>query len=278
VLSVSETLLIVIGSLRYFLNSSLNLWLSHGSKFFCKSFLASIYFLSQLSSWILVIISIDRFLSIKFPYKYSITRNNKVCCVTLSIVFVVLSILNLPNLIFPNLFNVTNENKNSTSQMCMIDSSSNYNHFVLNILDLFMATLIPFTLMLITTILIYMSIIKNSKQKMFRTKQIMCNRKYRFISTILVRNFFFLIFNLPICFLVIYNSYYDSIGQVFNDQEKLQLYKWLAHILANMFNYMNYSFSFFVHFAFNCLFRRIFMNIFIVRKKILPSKSTIITR
>ena len=76
--AVVETLALLLGSLKFAINNIFDYDMVTISTFMCKFMSSIIYILCQMSSWILVIISIDRLILIKYPYKFVGSRFIKI--------------------------------------------------------------------------------------------------------------------------------------------------------------------------------------------------------
>ena len=248
VLAIVETLALLSGSLKY---STYNLWNFHPhnySIFLCKFNTTATYILCQMASWILVIISIDRLILIKYPYKFVGTKFIKIRIAFIVSIFFIITIINIPNLIFLDLISVNISNQ-SMNQICIFDSLS-YDQININLIDLFLTAIIPFIIMMFSGVVAAI-IILNSKNKISQST-VKPRRKYRFLSTIIARNLLFLVFNLPICLTMIIN----------NLRYQKYIYIDFVFTISNIFVYANFAFSLFVHLIFNDAFYNIFIKIF----------------
>ena len=193
-LAVVDTVALYVGSIKYYIKAKYDYNLTTESVFACKFLTSSIYFLAQLSAWITVIASIDRLFSIVRPLHYSLIRRNKLQYVMVGSIFAVLLLLNGPNIMYLNvmessglelnsrdrdseiprmlsLTNIGNWNRSprwnlSSSDLeglsepndktCEIDSTRSviYNMHVADIIDLFAFAIIPFALMIFSSIVI----------------------------------------------------------------------------------------------------------------------------
>ena len=244
--AIVETMALLFGSLKFAINNIFDYDIVLISAFMCKFLSTIIYILCQMASWILVIISIDRLILIKYPYKFAGSRFIKVRIVFIFSVFILISIINIPNLIYLDLTTVNNTDFEEI-YICSFTSSSNY--IILNFIDLFLAAVLPFIIMMFSGIIASI-IIFNSKKKISHAS-IKSRKKYKFVSTIIARNVLFLVFNLPICIIHILASYDFELNPV------SYAYFILIEILANVCVYANFALSFFVHLIFNKEFYKI---------------------
>ena len=275
ILAIIETLAVICGSFKFFSTIDFDYNLLDKSIYLCKIFKTSIYILTQLASWILVIISIDRLFLIKFPHKCIGSKYRKIRKLCVVLLFFIVVMINMPNLYFFNLIN-KNTTLNDTivcEKVCEFDSNIFYNNIILNSIDLALTCFVPFIFMTWSGIIVSIIIIK-SKKKITTTPSNSIKNKYKFLSILLARNFFFLLFNLPIYVtLFISNNTIDT-----SDLLKTNRIKLLVTI-SNICVYINFSFSFFVHVTFNKLFRELFANIFLkkyLRSSIKQNNNTIL--
>lgn len=70
VISVFDTVMLILG-LFYFIKMKYDYDLTLSSDFFCKFQLYLVYTNGAVSSWLMVVVSLDRFICIRFPRKFS---------------------------------------------------------------------------------------------------------------------------------------------------------------------------------------------------------------
>ena len=261
ILAVVETLAVIFGSLKFFLQEAFNVTIVSQSILSCKLLQTIIYLLCQFASWILVVISLDRLFLIKYPHKFigSKAKCRRIRKLIIILLFGLITLINAPNFAFLTLIK-----KNSKFECDLEVNFLGYNKFVLNALDLLFTCIIPFACLTISGSLVSMLIIK-SKQKISVSRMKSMKSYTFFTKNILARNMFFLLLNLPLCVTIFF---------IANDEEAKESLKQslvdLLFTLANMFCYVNFSFAFFVHMKYNKLFRKIFFSI--LRKRILVFK------
>jgi hypothetical protein len=269
ILAVVETLALVFGSFKFTYNKMNNTDLISLSNFHCKFFTVLIYILNQFASWILVIISIDRLILIQYPYKFIGNKFEKIRKLFVVFLFIFILTINIQNLIYLKLNVIIINNGTENLNSCNLDISSSYTDLSMNIIDLFMASLIPFTLMLTSGLFISKKVIE-SKKKLTNIEKLSVKKKYKLVSTILARNFFFLILNLPISVMLIIQNYRNSLIETFENE----LIEFIITI-SNICVYINYSFSFFVNFIFNEIFRNMVINLVKNGNKISVTNTTV---
>ena len=223
------------------------------STYSCKSIFMMFLVYEQIPPMLLVYISIERFVSIAYPFKRFFLRRNS----TQSIYFVGLIVYNcclysfilfFGNLTFIMKIGVSNETIKITD--CIVDKNA---YMALNNIDLINRVAVPFLLMFITTILlirqIYRSRKKFSSKINSNSKQRKLNKDVRISVSIMLMNLSFLSLCLPISFSFLF----------FNSVLKNNLS--LSTILQEI-NFLNYSLDFYIIIATNFLVRQEFFKIF----------------
>ena len=197
----------------------------------------TIYFWSitfPLSSMILVYISIERFILIKYPNKRQIL-NKKINQYIYMMSLVGFNLI--INIWVPFDYELIN-NQNSTDFKCSTRNKRGYYLIVLN------SNIIPYSLMITFTLLLIYSIFKSRSRVVsnYTNRQnTTFKRDIKFAFNSLILNIIFILFNLPISFTLFY-SYPD-----------------LFFLYLNLFSF---SINFYILFIFNSLFREQFLKFF----------------
>ncbi len=224
------------------------------SNIICKFGLYFNFSLCPISPWILVYISIDRYISICFK-QVQIIRKKWFQNLMILLIIVYNLCFYIPFLIFveltTSLTNNTETNSSSFSFSC--DISREDLDYILYLSDLFNAALVPFILMLLASIFLVHSIVKSRRRLInLKTDQ---NRKkslrdIHFAITILVLNFSFFIFSAPIC-----------LGNYLNVDD------FLYSIFIYLF-YLGYCINFYILAIFNSVFRKGLFHFFKCKRNI----------
>lgn len=262
-LGVIDTSILLIGLPKYFLHHLRVFSILTYSTFTCKFFTTIIYILQQMSSWTLVLASFNRYFSININPFFKFTKSRSFQIGSFAVTSVIIVLINLPNAIYlqitylkqgnHSMFNVTN------ISLCELgENSIFFNNRTSDFLDLFMFAIIPFILMSISTYLLSKIVYQSRRRFSSKAKPAALKRETQFSITIICINIMFLIFNLPICILLIIRNFQNEAA--FNYEEIFEFE--LAFAIANIWSYMNFSSSFFIHLIFNRLFRYRFMRIF----------------
>ena len=228
------------------------------SNMWCKIFRYFRYSLGPISAWLLVYISIDKFISIQFPNFKLI----KIIKFQNSVIFLIV----LFNLVYYSPFFVYSSlillNSNNTN---ILDSNGSleYNCYfadlnqkkVLYMMDLVNSTLLPFGLMIIFSILLIYTIFK-SRLRILRLDSAVDRKRLRkdikFAFTSILLNVAFVILNLPVC-----------IANLLTDVSEFS-YKALLYLF-----FFSFCINFYVLFTFNSIFRKEFSMLF----KIIPQSN-----
>ena len=229
--------------LRPFFEYTFNYYLRNISVLYCKFFLYLVYVFNPISAWLMVFISLDKVISIRFPtksfhFKKKITQN-------LIIFFIFLfNFLMFSPVFFLSELNIDNNNLKNESICSFQDISSVMFYF-----DLLNSIILPYLIMFFNTILLIYTVLK-SRFKMFHKLKALQNinerkkKDIKFIFTSIGLNLAFLILNVP---LIIYQFTQDV----------------TISILANLY-FINFAIDFFIHYSSNSLFRNEIRKIFLV--------------
>ena len=209
----------------------------------CKLF----YYITNLpftiTPWIIVLSSIDRYISVKFPTRFQFRNQLKYQAIAILATFSAILLLNLPIL-----FSMTLLDGNQT--ICgFVDS---YASFEIDILNAVFQTFIPFLIMILTTFLIACELY--NKKKILKGKKL--KNEIQFVKVLFSMNLFFLITYLPYSILLITD---DLLGVVY--------FGTISYDTVMIVNNMFFSLDFFVFFISNKRFRKHFLSMINFKKK-----------
>jgi hypothetical protein len=191
----------------------------------CKIFRYFRYSLGPISAWLLVYISIDKFISIQFP-NFKLIKLVKFQNTVIFLIVVFNLMYYIPFFIYSKLFmvylNETNilNNSNNTNNELNCYFTKLHHKKVLYMMDLINSTLIPFLLMFIFSILLIYIIFK-SRLRILRLNSSSDRRRLRkdikFAFTSILLNVAFVSLNLPVCIanllIDISEFYYKLLGE-----------------------------------------------------------------
>lgn len=218
----------------------------------CKLYQYFNYSLCSQSSMILVFISVDRLVSIKYPLKIDFFRKTKT---TLGF-FILINVYNLlyylPIAFYYDVQSYIPLNANKSSNETQLAYFCNFidekSQLILGWMDLTNRVLVPFKLMIILSSILVFYIFKtrrhanlgsNIEQKHF-------HRDLKFSITCITLNLIYVAFNLPISITVLYPDYYLYLSYP-----------------ANLFLfYASYAVNFYVLYLSNSQIRRECLNLF----------------
>ena len=225
------------------------------SDYSCKmlSFLARLCI--HTSPWLNIMISFDRMISITYPLRYTWTKNRKLLTQLLFGLLLVISLMNVFNLMFSVVEVTTNIGANVTYTTkictCKISIIGTIRDIISQIIRTVLPILIEFVL---NTVLIYNLIKSRSNLSLQRSLY----RDYKFSFTIVMLNLTFFITHTPLLLSLVYiNSlnYYQSSQQLNAD---LILASFLS-VIAALFSSWMYVSLFFVNLLFNKHFSNEFL-------------------
>lgn len=221
-----------------FLEVGFSLDITYASSLACKIHIFLNYSMANLSPCILVFISIERYIDIKFPAKSAFLRKNQT---QISFIIIIAFLNFLMYLPFPILINQQIQN-NQDHQLTTCSFAENLHiDTILSYMDLINRSLLPFTLMIIFSSLLIHSVFtsRNRISRNLSTNEIKTLKKDLKLSvTCITLNLVYIAFSLPISI----NDFMD-----FSD---------LFYTLSLNLFYMSYAVNFYIILISNTLVRR----------------------
>lgn len=242
-LIIFDTLALLV-PINKFLELNLAIVISHNTTLLCKIRMYYEFVITPISSWILVVISLDRYLGIAYPFGFVMHKKSKFQ------IRVCLGIL-LFHLVYfsPNLtYSLTKKLlvTNGTNETVFISSCNNPN-VPLNMMVFFQSDLIPFVLMLFLTLITLLKLF-NSRKRLNNNLSRQKDVKFAVISVTL--NIIFLILTGPhYIFNLVYEDYLNTMS--------FDIFISIVSIKFLLF-YSNFASVFFINFAANSLFKNEF--------------------
>ena len=200
----------------------------------CKIAFYFIYTLPALSTWILVLISLDRFFSIFLPTRFLLRKKIKFQLIASFVVCFCNFIIFIPPIFTVKMMTVTN--KNETKLDCR-------NSPTIDLIDLISSTLIPFLIMFLSTLF--------TLSKLFRSRSLNRNSKLkskdvRFAVTSIGLDISFLVLNFP-------QSFYSFIEFFVSIELNLN---YIIFSSLSILVYSHYGTLFYLTLIFNQSFRK----------------------
>jgi len=238
---IVSTLFETINLLLYWplISSSIN-----SNSLFCKLSQYLSYLVSLNISWIGVLVSIDRYLSIKYPYKFKF-RSEFIYQMIFIISILIISILiNIPIAHYYSSYNNTCDIKDEEISL------------KINIIDLLVSTVIPFIIMILSSALIGSYLIKNKMK--FKDKTL--DKEKQLIK---------ILFSMDIFFFICYSPYsvYAILEAKNNIDDSSKSYYEKLYLFVNFVLLIYCSFGFFMHLICNIQFRKYFFTMVGVNKE-----------
>ena len=236
-------MIILLHEIRHFVRTVFQINLKLISEVNCKMFKYILISTVPISSWIMVYIVFDRFITIKF-YKRFLFRNSlKFKILILGLIYLSSFSFNIPHAIFNKILkNDGNKNKTDSSLICDLYE----NQDMLYMMSLFYSAIIPFIIIFIFTLALSFVIFKSRKRlysKMSRANKNMFKKDIRLSITSIVLNTIFILTNFPFWF-----------------EEFFNIDPFLYDILDNLV-YTNCAIQVFIHIITNKIFRKEFQSI-----------------
>ena len=227
-----------------FLDGIYEIVLINGSDLLCKLKYISIYAIPANSSWILVVISLDRSISIIKPKKFSF-KNNYLFQICVCVFITLFNLVYYFQLYFSKIETINSNNSTNNTKCNYYDPNN-----TLDWLDFFNSILIPFILMIIFTIVSLKSIFNSRKKVRNISSTKNTDKTYvkdtKFATTSIVLNLLFLTLNMP--------SYVYNIIRMYSDISNEN--KHLIEAIVFLFYYVNFGSVFFINALFNSLFKQ----------------------
>ncbi len=245
-LAVNDTLCLV-QIFKFFIKNQFHIYLEGTSNFLCK-FISYLTHFSIISAHLLVYISIDRMLAILFPHINKSLKQHQ-AIILLSILALNITFYS-QRLVYQDLFMPTNKTNHSIAT-CAISDSYKSTFKVFEWLELVFGSIIPFSIMLLCSIFLIISIGQSRR----RIRMPRCSKKARrrisrdikFAITLITVNFLFIYTNLPIQIFFIVTK-----EDLWSDAE------WTWFYILDSLYYSGFIANFYVYLLVNTEFRKQF--------------------
>ena len=242
ILTITDVSILCVGLVRLWIMETWELDIRDVSNAGCKLLHFLVYFSMQFSSWILVCVTIERFLKCRYIV-YSSMVTIRRCKLAIGVVFLVLGSLN-SHYFWTHGF-ITTQNKTT----CGVQPGyETFDEWYIKV-DLFILCVVPFIIMMTLDFLI-LRILKAAR--LFRQASVATSQMYnklkkvdqRLTKMLLITNLYFLFSTLPVSIIFILKSYLNSQSET--------LYSVLSLIgsIVYTLQYSNYSV--------NCIFYTVY--------------------
>ena len=214
---------------------------------FCRGFMFLRRYHLQASSWMSVLISFDRFTFVLYEQRFKFMKNKLILS---GLIFAVMFLVALSDV--ENLFYYLTWSNKTSSYSCV---ASNTVTVASDIIAMIVRIYIPMLLMVVFDGLMIYRIAKKSRSSKLARKNSLKRKEHHFTVSVLSANFAFFLYNIP---LAIFFIFYDSLlySNAFKNNSTLSaLYSLYMNILVSI-SFFDQTFSVFMYFGFNKLFRK----------------------
>ncbi|KAK3600679.1 hypothetical protein CHS0354_029543 [Potamilus streckersoni] len=209
-LAVADLLVLYTGLLRQWVKFQFEIDIRHLAEGICKVHLFFIYFGTHCSSWFLVAVTGERFISACFPHKVKVGCTPKTAGIVITAIIICLAMLNVHWLYGYGDMYVTQMN-NTLLVKCDIvfDPYSNFVLYIWPWIDLCVFALVPCCFLVIGNIGIIINVVLSKKRSatkvapMQAVKNQMGNKTSHLTVMLLIINLVFFICDTPICIYLI---------------------------------------------------------------------------
>lgn len=220
--------------------------IQNSSYIMCKMFYYFIYSISPTSAWILVIVSLDRMLNIIRPNQYLFMKKKKTQIMICFAIFVFNIVYYIPQAIYKEYQEVNLSNSSTEIEYKCVGLDEEK---IVDWMDLFNSTIMPFILMIIFTSITVKRLFESRSKTAVERNLLghigIKNRDVKFALTSISLNIFFFLFNLPVCIFHVLTHYI-----VLDDADFS-----LLNIIILFCFYLNFGIVFYVNVFTNPLFR-----------------------
>lgn len=242
-LSVTDIAVLLVGLPRYWARDALQFDLRTVSQFSCKFSLFLIYISMQLSSWILVLVSVIRVIKTVLPLRYPKTKIRVTRKNTLTVFCIVVIALCIINFHFFITNGVITED-GEASCTSLTPDFRNFDEYVFVYIDFLMMSVFPAMIIIVCNIFIYL-VLKNMKQRRASTTstdKVTSDSVSRVTRMLFVTSSYFVISTAPISLHFIVDSYVrpgsDDLTQAKLDMSFTVLYLFqFSHFVINFYCY-----------------------------------------
>lgn len=242
-LSVTDIAVLLVGLPRYWARDAFQFDLRTVSQFSCKFSLFLIYISMQLSSWILVLVSVIRVIKTVLPLRYPKTKIRVTRKNTLTVFCIVVIALCIINFHFFITNGVITED-GEASCTSLTPDFRNFDEYVFVYIDFLMLSVFPAIIIIVCNIFIYL-VLKNMKQRRASTTstdKVTSDSVSRVTRMLFVTSSYFVISTAPISLHFIVDSYVrpgsDDLTQAKLDMSFTVLYLFqFSHFVINFYCY-----------------------------------------
>ena len=268
---MTDLLVLNLGLLRHFLVALMGYDLVRTySQDSCKIHTFLVYFLGQFSAWVLLLVTVERFISVWFPFKARYLCTYKQAAIGLVILAVFISSANV-HFFWTRGLLVSALGNDTVKLSC--NNLEEYYYFtgiILDILDALLIAFIPCVCMIVLNILIIIKLNRlrrRNQRGVIFTPDSNSAKVNTMTAMLLTVTFTFILLMSPITlYLIGQNDWWEY--QYYNDSS-FKIY----FAAAVQLMYMNNAINFLLYYVSGNMFRKEFKELFVSRRQIYPYPS-----
>jgi len=246
-LAATDTIVLVVPALEMWAYEIFQYWLRLPNVVFCKFFAWASYVGPTVSSWIIVLITAERFVSIWFPMKVRYLCSRYKVRIFIVVVYVIMALVYGPFLIVTDLHDDYNSSifNNLT---CNLKKNGSFHLYIFPIwmwLDLILLFMVPFFFVLTGNSLILYKLIKS--RKILKKGEPQASTRTRVANAFTIRA-------IALSFVMLVCLFPVSIQEVYNAHKSVTP-SGLVHVIVRILLYANSSFNFILYCAIGSGFR-----------------------
>lgn len=262
-LAWTDMVVLIVGLPRYWLTNTFDFDLRTVSQFSCKFSLFLIYFSMQLSSWILVLVTLIRFVKTVFSLKYSSSKgfvNMRKTIIAFCIIAIILICINF-HLFITNGINSDGDCSSLTEEYLEFDEK------VFVFIDFAFLSLIPAIIMIVCNVFIFLKIrelaspVRRMSIGQMNPNKVQKKTISKVTMMIVITSVYFIIATVPISIYFIVDSYVRP-----GASAKVEAQLDLAWTITYLFEYSQFTLNFYLYTSTNDSFRKHLKNMFHVNK------------
>ena len=222
----------------------------------------------QAPSWVQVIITFERFLSVVYPNRFDLFKSKRNVVLMLISVFFSLTLVNMGQAWYYTVMVTQNQTiyskygdkitQQTVSELSSICTNSNAVSLLTDIINVLFRFLIPFIIMIVLNVLLSKHLYQSKKRTANKNRSFRQERNYTF--TVIGFNVLFFVLNLPWAVYYILNYIQNSGIVIFQDSLDSSIIGLINAFAFSVF-YLNNLSSFFLNIIFNSLFRKQFSSL-----------------
>ncbi|KAL4235770.1 hypothetical protein ACF0H5_004162 [Mactra antiquata] len=254
-LAVADTVVLLLPALEFWLATVMGMWIRLENIVTCKLFGFSSYFGPSLSSWIIVLVTAERFVSIWFPVKVRFVCTRLKVKIIILFMCIIIAGIYSPFLVFMKLFDTTDytmmetNGTNQTFRKCDTLENGTFHQIYFPIwmwMDLCILFMIPFVIIVLGNSLVLYKILK-SRQILIR------EGRYLSYRTRIANSFTIRAIAISITFLVCLLPVTTHEVYLIHTGDRLPM---VAYSLIHILLYANSAFNFILYCAIGSGFRK----------------------